>query len=304
MKLLDFLFAKSESKNSPNDPYDDTFAQEYFKIPANNYYIKKLLSSPNKEHLTNSDIEKLREAYDKAHDIRKFEIDLYWKRTTYIWTLIAALIAICGVLATAYYKFYDPDPEKDKSLSDIRYILLLIIAGIAFLGTMITLVSSLILRSGEYWQKNWEYHVNLLEPLFSGSLYGTLLDENPHWYDKKPKRYSIAKLNTTLIGFFMLAWLIILEGVYVIFTKDLSSRDYFISAISFAFSMLFIFFSIHALTIRKTKTTKLNLSQWKVEVADKSCSESKFQITHKETGTDKIIKVIAFSLLFSMLFSS
>lgn len=32
-------------------------------------------------------------ALEQAHDIRKFEIDLYWKRAAYFWTFIAATFA-------------------------------------------------------------------------------------------------------------------------------------------------------------------------------------------------------------------
>src|SRR5688572_33382321 len=33
------------------------------------------------------------EALKVAHDIRKFEIELYWKRSAYFWTFIAAALA-------------------------------------------------------------------------------------------------------------------------------------------------------------------------------------------------------------------
>jgi len=36
---------------------------------------------------------RLREAYDKAHQIRQFEIDLYWRRSAYLWTMQAAVFA-------------------------------------------------------------------------------------------------------------------------------------------------------------------------------------------------------------------
>jgi lipopolysaccharide export LptBFGC system permease protein LptF len=39
------------------------------------------------------DREKRKAALEKALDIRKFEIELYWKRSTYFWTLIAAAFA-------------------------------------------------------------------------------------------------------------------------------------------------------------------------------------------------------------------
>src|SRR5580692_1420212 len=32
-------------------------------------------------------------ALERAHDIRKFEIDLYWRRAAYFWTFIAATFA-------------------------------------------------------------------------------------------------------------------------------------------------------------------------------------------------------------------
>ncbi|NQE77080.1 hypothetical protein [Pantoea ananatis] len=64
---------------------DDGFAQEHY-YNHQKEYIDRLLgvNNPLKLFLTTRDLSKLKEAYDKAHDIRKFEIELYWKRTTYI----------------------------------------------------------------------------------------------------------------------------------------------------------------------------------------------------------------------------
>ncbi|PNK76643.1 hypothetical protein CEQ35_022730 [Yersinia enterocolitica] len=41
-------------------------------------------------------------ALEKAHEIRKFEIELYWKRTAYFWTLIAAMFAGFLLLASKH----------------------------------------------------------------------------------------------------------------------------------------------------------------------------------------------------------
>ena len=46
-------------------------------------------------------------ALNRAEDIRKFEIDLYWRRTTYFWTLIT--IAFAGFFALIQI---DDKPEK------------------------------------------------------------------------------------------------------------------------------------------------------------------------------------------------
>lgn len=43
--------------------------------------------------LDSSDSDKRKFALEHALDIRKFEIELYWKRATYFWTLIAATFA-------------------------------------------------------------------------------------------------------------------------------------------------------------------------------------------------------------------
>ena len=40
-------------------------------------------------------------ALERALDIRKFEIDLYWKRTVYFWTFIAATSASFVVVQTS-----------------------------------------------------------------------------------------------------------------------------------------------------------------------------------------------------------
>ncbi|MGK2508972.1 RipA family octameric membrane protein, partial [Klebsiella pneumoniae] len=143
----------------------DKIVQTYFQEKTANLYIKKILNDPNKEFLTNRDLDALKESYDKAHDIRKFEIELYWKRTAYVWTLIASLITVTGVLLAAYYRL-PPDSGGSNALLGL-------VASVAILGVLITIISSKIIRGGEYWQKNWEYHVSLLEPLFSGRIYST-----------------------------------------------------------------------------------------------------------------------------------
>ncbi|PSJ55947.1 hypothetical protein C7I85_25910 [Mesorhizobium soli] len=36
-------------------------------------------------------------ALERAHEIRKFEIELYWKRATYFWILHGAVFTAIGV---------------------------------------------------------------------------------------------------------------------------------------------------------------------------------------------------------------
>lgn len=41
---------------------------------------------------------RLQEAYDKAHEVRQFEIELYWKRALYFWGFEAAFMLAFGTL--------------------------------------------------------------------------------------------------------------------------------------------------------------------------------------------------------------
>lgn len=247
MNFLELLFPPKKHTESPHSRFDSDEAQVYFKDPSVNPYIKKLLGCEDKNYLTNGDMEKLKEAYEKAHDIRKFEIDLYWKRTTYIWTLVAALITICGVAITTLYKIKG-EPEKMASL-------LIGTDAIAIFGSVVTITSSKILKSGEYWQKNWEFHVNILEPFFSGSLYST------HLYDNKSKRYSIATLNK----FFYLAvqciWFILIIANTVILLKTVDIWIAWVSAVLIVVILIGFSEFIAWLTQSEDKNTKLIISQ-------------------------------------------
>src|SRR5215472_13152802 len=98
-------------------------------------------------------------ALDLALDIRKFEIDLYWKRASYFWTLIAGSFAGYFVVQTS-----KPD--------DVRRSLVLLVS---CLGFLLSLGWYLVNRGSKYWQENWERHVDLLETKIVGPLYKTTI---------------------------------------------------------------------------------------------------------------------------------
>ena len=280
MNFLDIFFpSDKKDKDSPREKFDDDDVQKYFCTQPANNYIKKLLMSESKTYLTNADMAKLREAYDKAHDIRKFEIELYWKRTTYVWTLIAALITVSGVLLASYFRLNLTEETKKALLGAVAFV--------AVFGLFITIISQRILQSGEYWQKNWEYHVNLLEPLFSGKLYGTLLNTTQ-------RRYSIAKLNNFLYRVVMIVWVLSAELIYrvVIDTSTLYSLIPFIAITAFIALVVVI---IDRKTLRKTETAKIFLSQWDVSILDKN------QVAHERKVTKELRKTKRISLVKNTL---
>jgi len=130
-------------------------------------------------------------AYKLALEIRQFEIELYWKRATYFWTLIAATFAGYFALATSQGSH----------------------SGLVFLVSCIGLVLStswyLVNRGSKYWQENWERHVDLLEDEFVGPLYKTTI-ANQQFCGCKPEdgyRFSVSKVNQLTSLYVALVWL-------------------------------------------------------------------------------------------------
>jgi hypothetical protein len=126
-----------------------------------------------------------------ALDIRKFEIELYWKRAGYFWTLIA--VSFAGFVALKTTK--EPTP-----------------VGLTFLVSCIGLVLSvgwyLVNRGSKYWQENWERHVDVLETRVIGPLYKTTLAKEEFAWMKfwAAYPYSVSNINQLISLFVVLVW--------------------------------------------------------------------------------------------------
>jgi len=114
------------------------------------YYSLFLEGSPNKNNV-------FEKALEYALDIRKFEIELYWKRTTYFWTLIVVLFT--GFILV----------KSGKSGHENLIFL------ISCIGLVLSTGWYLVNRGSKYWQENWERHVDILEEKVIGSLYKTTI---------------------------------------------------------------------------------------------------------------------------------
>ncbi|XUW88626.1 hypothetical protein OH764_00725 [Burkholderia sp. M6-3] len=91
-----------------------------------------------------------KEALERALDTRQFEIDLYWKRATYFWTFIGATLA--GFIAIQAGN----SPRREILPSCCR----------ALASVLVRLVACQSRK--QYWQENWEKHVDLLEDYETG----------------------------------------------------------------------------------------------------------------------------------------
>ncbi len=123
-------------------------------------------------------------AFRTAHDLRKFEIELLWKRSTYLWGF--QVVAFAGFAAMSQ-KSIEIFLQNPWSISGITAIALqLSISGFGLLTAFLWFCTA---RASKIWFYNWEKHIDLLEREFSGNLYRTL-------YFREPNRiYSLTSVN-------------------------------------------------------------------------------------------------------------
>jgi hypothetical protein len=131
------------------------------------------------------------DALKYALDIRKFEIDLYWKRAAYFWTLIAASFA-------GYFGLQNTAAKDEYSIFVVSCI-----------GLVISFAWYLVNRGSKYWQENWERHVDVLAEKIVGPLYRTTLSREPWWFVLRPYEafpFSVSRVNQTVSLFITLLW--------------------------------------------------------------------------------------------------
>jgi hypothetical protein len=124
---------------------------------------------------------RLAKAYEVALDIRKFEIELYWKRSNSFWLIIAALGALLIGAVSA----------KDVDVN-VKSVVTFAICSFA---SVVAYAWSLVNRAGKFWQRNWECQVDLLEDAVLGPLYKTVFSKRSPAHEQL---YSVSKLNLAL----------------------------------------------------------------------------------------------------------
>ena len=144
-------------------------------------------------------------ALERAHEIRKFEIELYWKRTAYIWTLIAAMFAGYCVLAS----------KQTLSGTNNTDLYLIFIASTGFVFSYSWF---LINKGSKFWQENWEFHIDRLEDNVTGPLYKTVLQRDESMKYKQdwknnilaPQAFSVSKINQFIAIYTMFTWVVLM----------------------------------------------------------------------------------------------
>ncbi|PCI42678.1 MAG: hypothetical protein COB41_09175 [Proteobacteria bacterium] len=172
-----------------------------FQIDENTLCIKDIGVDKTVELIKNGDI-KLHlkpstktvseKALEHALDIRKFEIDLYWKRATYFWTFLGATLA--GFLAVQASADLEPIIKQDLSVI------------IACLGIVFSFAWVCVNQGSKYWQANWEKHVDALEDEHIGPLYKTIMPSNKSLLPPM----SVSKVNLLVSWYIFILWVLLL----------------------------------------------------------------------------------------------
>lgn len=142
------------------------------------------------ERQTDSKQTRAEKALAVALEIRKFEIEMYWKRAAYFWAFLALILgSYVAVLTTAAKELQDHPLLKADGLLTI-----------SCLGIVFSVAWYFVNRGSKFWQENWEKHVDLLENSVQGPLYKTVLsDEDPCFRDPmQPYPFSVSKINQIL----------------------------------------------------------------------------------------------------------
>jgi len=193
------------------------------------------------------------EALKQALDIRKFEIELYWKRAAYFWTFIGATMA--GFLAV---QASSADNKQDLSII------------LSCLGLVFSFGWFCVNRGSKYWQENWEKHVDVLEDCITGPLYKVVMSRNEiEKYGEKAihlitgaSPISVSKINQIISAYVFILWVCLLIYSLPEFNRESPLNLFYITLVSISIITCISFLRLgrtygggylHIATLRKSR---------------------------------------------------
>lgn len=139
----------------------------------------------------NNTKEAFKEAYKIALETRKFEINLYWKRTAYFVIFIGAVFVALYTIA----------------LKSPLYIQM----ALCSIGYLLSVLWYAANRGSKFWQENWESHIRSLEKELNFPVFGII---------KRPKNrfscllksypFSVSRINQMISLIISIGWLALL----------------------------------------------------------------------------------------------
>jgi hypothetical protein len=165
-------------------------AEQYHELFKDEEITSTDVLDDERSKLPRKPSKKSAEALKCALDIRKFEIDLYWKRASYFWVLIgAALVAFIAVAVA-----------KDASHRvELRVV-------ISSLGLVFSCAWLAVNKGSKFWQENWEKHVDMLEDGHMGPLYKTVFNNDKGLFSLGGSAFSVSKVNLMISFYVVFLW--------------------------------------------------------------------------------------------------
>jgi hypothetical protein len=183
--------------------------------------------------------EKLEKRLEKILDIRKFEIDLYWKRATYFWAFLIAAFTAYGITVSSF--------SQNANKNDLLKFRFAIIC----FGFLLSIAFFLVNKASRFWQENWEAHTDYSEQRVLGPLYSLTFPTSSRkslFNLSDSYSASVSRINIYISFVIIVIWLSLLldfSQQYLKFARSIASVDVFYTGL-----LLFSLLSVHFLLFR------------------------------------------------------
>jgi hypothetical protein len=176
-------------------------------------------------------------------EYHKMEIDMYWKRSTFYWTIIGAIFA-------GYFLI-------SGSINDNTRLKLLVES----LGVIVSLSWYLVFRGSKFWDIHW---INKIQEIKNNNLLDIVKEEKQS-YGKifnlfRPFPFAITKINLILSFFILLVWVVLMIETnienYRFSLKHMNIYAILINALTASTFVMLIVFSIRKENIRRSNKEK------------------------------------------------
>ncbi len=212
--------------------------EEYHKLFSEDMPFQKIERNKSEKKATSIKARAER-AFECALDIRKFEIEMYWKRAGYFWLLTSLAF-------TGYFSLV-------KDAENLPFTIL-----ICFMGTIVTFGWYCANRGSKFWQENWEKHLDMLEDQFAGPIYKLTLIPRKKFINLLGEyNFSVSRVNQALSFFLFCVWFLLLIVHSLVFSHVLPSyamQDVVVYLITISpLGALFISMAVGAFSVRETE---------------------------------------------------
>ncbi len=134
--------------------------------------------------------ERIEAALKHAHEIRQFEIRLYWQRSLFFWGFIIAFLTAFALLLNSL---------NDESARNSDSVIIIAIILLSSIGFFTSFAWKYMETGSKTWQQNWEKHIDFLENTITGKLHKVNIG-------KPLEFFSVSRIHRTFISSMVLFW--------------------------------------------------------------------------------------------------